>query len=179
MNSAVRRCSLFAVLAIIGSLVVSGAEPPYSISISALKDVVKAGSDIRIVIALKNISDHEIKVPRSPGTELGERSNDIEVVDERGTAVPESKYYRVIRGKDAYNAASGPVDKSSPAPIFAQEESTIVSTLRPGETLVDGMLVNKMADLTHPGRYTIRVRRRDNTLKTPVTSNSITVTVIN
>jgi len=58
--------------------------------------------------------------------------------------------------------------------------SLIVFTLKPGETLPDGIVLNRVVEPTRLGTYTIRVRRRHGeTIKTPVVSNAITVTLIN
>jgi hypothetical protein len=75
---------------------------------------VKVGSEVRIEVITKNVSDHDIDLPRSPRLDLGEQGNDVEVTDEKGAAVPETKDYRVLRGKDTYDDVPRPDGKFVP-----------------------------------------------------------------
>lgn len=150
-------------------------EASFSVTIATPANVVKIGSDIRIDITIKNTSDHEIDLPRSVRTDLGEWFTDVEVSDEKGNAMPETKYYRVLRGKDTYDNEPRPDGKF--APKVQQTFGLSGYSVKPGANLRDGTVLNKLVDLTRPGKYTIRVRRRDEGTKLSVTSNTITVTL--
>jgi hypothetical protein len=147
----------------------------FLITISTAANVVKAGSDIRIDISIKNISDREIDLSRSVRTDLGEWFTDVEVLDEKGNAIPETKYYRALRGKDTYDDEPRRDGKFSPK--VQQTFGLSGYSVKPGDNLRDGVVLNKLVDMTRPGKYTVKVRRRDEATKAWVASNAIILTL--
>jgi len=106
--------------------------------------------------------------------EKGEQSYEVEVRDEQGNKMPETKYYRVVRGKEKDDAPQ-PDGKFS-GPIYIGG-SLLGKTVEPGGTFPDGMILNKLVVIATPGKYTVTVRRFDDAAKSYVSSNSITLTV--
>jgi len=103
MKTTNRRYSLFAMLAISSTVILLAGGPPYSIAISTPKNIVKLGSESPNEVTTRNTSNHNIDLPRSPRVDLAEQGNDLAVTDEKGVAAPETKYYRVLRGRDTYD----------------------------------------------------------------------------
>lgn len=131
------------------------AEPVFSILADASNGhVFKTNSDVRVSIALKNTTNHDIMVPLTVGP--GEFVYRIEAKDEKGNAAPYTKYGRGVM-----------VERSIGAKM-----SEISIPLKPGETRQVGeAMVSKLFDLSKPGEYTIRVHRSD------VDSNELKLTV--
>lgn len=172
--SSVPRRYLFVTLVTLAVPGVSrAADPTISITISTRRPVVQLGSELRINIVLKNISSHPIEFWRSPSEERGEQSHEVEVRDEQGNKMPETTYYRVVRGKTK-DEAPRPDGKFSPMNLGG---SNLSKTVEPGGTFSDGMILNKLIDMVAPGKYTITVRRFDEATKSYVSSNTITLTV--
>ena len=172
--SSVPRRYLFVTLASLSAIGVSrAADPTISITISTQRPVVQLGSDLRIKIVLKNISSDPIEFGRSPSEVQGERSQEVEVRDEQGNKMPETAYYRAVRGKTKDDP---PRPDGKFLPIFIGG-SYLTKTVEPGGTFPDGMILNKLIEIVAPGKYTITVRRFDQATKSHVSSNSITFTV--
>jgi hypothetical protein len=165
---------LFPILCVVGPTILSSADAPFSITITTPMDVFKAGAEIRANIVFKNTSDRVISLPRSPAEDRGEIFCDIEMRNADGKVVPETKYYRALNGKSNVETESKPNAKFEPVTFHG---SIVVFDLKPGETLKDGLILNKLFDLTVPGKYSIRVQRRDDATKSLVTSNTATVTI--
>ena len=175
MRTSIRLFPLLTMILVCDSLIARAAEASFSITITTPKSVLKVASDIPIDIIIRNISDGDIDLPRSVRLDLGEWFTDVEVSDEKGNMMPETKYYRVLRGKDIYDSEPRPDGKFVPKTQSQQGLSGY--SVKPGETLRDGLVLNKLVDLTRPGKYAVRVRRRDEATKVWVTSNAITVTL--
>lgn len=175
MSTALRSLLLLAALGG-GAFVGSGAGwGSFSVTITAPKSVVRAGTDIRIDISVKNTSDHEIDLPRSVRLDLGEWFTDVEVSDEKGNALTETKYYRLLRGKPVPN--DEPRRDGKFAPRAQQRLGLSGYTIPPGGTMPDGLVLNKIVEFRGPGKYTVRVSRLDEATKVRVVSNSIVVTL--
>lgn len=148
------------------------AEVPFSITISAIPDTVKAGSDVRLNMVYTNTSAREITLLRTVGVNQGEYFSRVLIQDDRGKAVSSSKYGRELTGKDATPQGHGPYYLPPDA-----LGGLIGFELPPGKTLGDGMILSKLHDLSRPGKYTVQVERFDESTKTFVKSNKITITV--
>jgi hypothetical protein len=133
-------------------------QPRFLITISTPQAVVRSGGEVKVKIALKNISDHEISVSRSIGEDQGELHNDILVTDEHAKLLTKKK-------------------ATTSDPNFVIVDSTIFVRLRPGDVFKDGIIVSNSHDVTKPGKYTIQVERLDDESKILVKSNTIIVTV--
>jgi hypothetical protein len=175
MATAVRLLVLVAALAHLPPTALGRRTDSFTLTIAAPKDVVKTGTDIRIDITIKNTSDHEIDLERSVRLDLGEWFTDVEVSDEKGNALTETKYYRLLRGKPV------PDDERQRDGAYVPRAQQVFGLVRyavkSGETLPDGLVLNKLVEFRGPGKYTVRVSRRDETSKVRVVSNSIVVTL--
>jgi hypothetical protein len=146
---------------------------PYSITISTPNLIVKAGSQVRITIIVKNITDRKVPVMQSNGVDEGEFNYDLDIRDEQGKQAPETNELRSLRGE--------PDEHGHRHASYIVSEITYY--LKPGETLQDGIIANKLYDLSKPGKYTIQVSRykpeygKHGFSKARVKSNKITLTV--
>jgi dipeptidyl aminopeptidase/acylaminoacyl peptidase len=130
----------------------------FSIAISAVEDEVQVRSDARVSITLKNLSDHQIFFGHRPGRDTPEFSFRIEVRNAAGHVVEETAY-----GREAMQRQ--------------ESQSQTVDYLQPGGSVVETAHLTKLVNLSRPGRYTVRVFRRDAESKTVVRSNEITLNV--
>jgi hypothetical protein len=135
-------------------------QPSFSVTIGTAQEAVKPGSTVMVQILYKNTSDHAITLPRSPSPEQGEFLNVIEMRDQMNKRAAETDYGKCLR------ESGGEGDMT-----------VVVFTLQPGETLKDGVLLNKMYDLSRPGKYTIQVLKTDPDNRTTAKSNKLTITV--
>jgi hypothetical protein len=135
------------------------AESAFSLTITAPRDTVKSGGDLRLDISLKNISDRDQSVAyTSP-----EVTFDIRAFDFAGKPVGKTPSHRAVRGDDGSWNWSG---------------SAIISTFKPGKEVHQEVSLQKLFDLDRPGKYTVEVRFLDVLgNKAIVKSNTITVTV--
>jgi hypothetical protein len=144
-----------------------GTKPPFSIHISTSKDTVKAGTEIELKIVVKNISNHEIGFTRSNGKDQAELSYyTVQIRDVKGNSAPETILSRVLRGEDV--PSQGP---------WVLNGSDVMYRLRPGDTLDDEMIVNKLFNLSEPGRYTIQKQRADDSSGVVARSNQVTISI--
>jgi hypothetical protein len=139
--------------------------PSRSLTISAAQSTVKAGSEVKLKIVVTNTSDHRISVPMTLQNHA-EFAYLIEVQDSGGNQAPKTKYHRALRG-----------EKSDNEPIDSIKRNGYPVYLQPGETAEDRVIVDKLYDLTQPGKYNIRVKGKDPESNALIESNTITVTV--
>ena len=144
------------------------AEPPlqqpvggedYTVAIGGPQDAVRTGSDVRVTIALRNVSNHQIAFAHKPGTNNPEFSYRIEVKDAKGHLVEETAY-----GREALQ--------------HQQEESRMVEYVQPGKAAVQTAHLAKLVNLNRPGRYTVQVSRKDAKSGVVVRSNELTLNVV-
>jgi len=128
--------------ALIGSTA-RASDQPLKITISTSNPVIKAGSEIVIKLAVKNVSRKKKTVTKSNGPLEAELYYKVSVRDAYGNAPKETRYQRQITGKEPVNI----------------QRSTVYVTLAPNEALSDDMLLNKLFELDEPGRYTVQVTR--------------------
>lgn len=131
----------------------------FSIMISAPNDEVQVGSDARVSIVLKNVTDHQILFRHHPGTNNPEFSFKIEVRNSAGHVVEETVYGRAALQNQL-------------------AESRTVDYLEPGEMSAQTAHLAKLVDLKRPGRYTVQVSRRDPASHAVIESNEITLNVV-
>jgi hypothetical protein len=128
--------------------------------------VVKAGSEVSLDLAVKNISHERVFWNWQPHPYKGEINYQIrvDVQDSQGNRPPMTEAFRsVMETKQEL----GPVNK-----FLVQEPIT------PGETLTQKVVITDRFQLTVPGKYTIMVRSLDLYVsKLEVKSNTITMTV--
>jgi hypothetical protein len=112
-----------------------------------------------VVIALRNTSNREILFAHRPGANHPEFSFRIEVLNAQGRAVAETPYGRESRQRQ-------------------QTENRTVDYLQPGMSIVQTANVAKLAELNRPGKYKVRVSRRDSATGEVVASNELTLNVL-
>jgi len=164
------------VCALVGfpSTAVRCAEAPFSITISAAPDVVRAGSDVRLNIMFTNTSEHEIRLITVVGGK--EFFNLVQVLSDRGAAVPTTRHGRDLMGVSSTPEVL-PQRRSYFPRDFSGGLSLIGSPIAPGKTRDDDIVVSALYDLSRPGKYTVQVNRFDETTNAFVKSNKITITV--
>jgi hypothetical protein len=129
------------------------ANPLFSIAIRPTKDVVKADSEVRIDIILTNTSSHEIVIGECGVAAWGHYK--IEVQDSYGKPVPKTAWYKWVTGECPPSKVC--VQTSSPQVLCLHQAPHQI--LRPGEFLKEEIDVNKLYDLSQPGKYTIQISR--------------------
>ena len=114
---------------------------------------------MQVQITLTNTSNRRLLIQeRNPATDY-----QIDVRDERGTAVPETELGRKLKEP----------------PMIPMNSRNFGIYLRPNESTKENIALSDLYDLSHPGQYTIQVSRavsnkpKDGVVK----SNTITVTV--
>ncbi len=136
----------------------------HSLTIRAKQSQYRAGSQVSIEVITKNVSDHEIEAietDRTPSaTEL-----QIDVRDATGKPATETALNKAIRGGEALRVVSS---------LGGLGEH---SMLQPGKSRTDEIRIDQMFDLSHPGKYTVQVQRRDDKTGAVVRSNSVAIAV--
>jgi len=150
-----------------GAVCAQVAPSPFSLTLSSFVKVIKAGSEARLEIVLKNTSNHEFSITKSNAEDRAESHYYIDVRDSKGRPVPDTEYAHTVSNLN-----------SKPTTQFVFSE--VVHTLNPGESLSDIAVITKLYDLSRPGEYTIIVSRKISRElgKGTVKSNPITITVI-
>jgi hypothetical protein len=130
---------------------------PFTLTLEAEENAVKAGSEVKVDITLRNSSNRAMYI--SYGS--SELDYAFEVRDSQNRIPPETEFARKSKGR-------------------AYVSSDTVFNLQPGESLPKALVVlTKFYDLSRPGKYTIQVSRAvpkeagGGTIK----SNPITITV--
>lgn len=144
-------------------------KPAFSLTISTTNSTVTLGSPVMVKVTMKNESEHNISVYTENTSDQGGFVYKADVWDEKGSTAPETKFGRSIQGHDT--------------PEELRREPYIIVTsggegsLAPGQTIIDQVNLNKLYDLSRPGKYTIRLRRFDLESNSFVLSNKVTVKV--
>jgi len=152
-------------LATVGLLAIFLSGPPQSspaksniveITITSPKQSYGSGSEIEVTATLRNISDKTILARQ----ELTEIDYQIEVKD--------------IGGGPTLRTAYGQEDRS----VIIHTANKILA-LQPSETITESIPVNKLFDMTMPGRYLVTFYRLwpETGHGTRVPSNSLSITV--
>jgi len=153
----------FAILAASGSAAAQTAKtgkseaPPFSIAISAAREVVSAGAPIPAVVTFTNTSNHDIGIERAPV----EFNFKIDVHDSGGNR------------PSLADGSKVPIEG-----IETRGGSHFSILVAPGEALKIDFEIDKAYDLSKPGTYTIQLSRLDEATKSEAKSNIITVTVM-
>lgn len=137
--------------------------PPFSIAISTPSNTVTSTAKIRIDVVLKNMSAHAIPVSKVIRNDEAELDYHIVVRNIRGNEPSETKWGRRLHGKDPISAGDN--------------ASRIAGHLNPGDTLHEYTILNNIYDLTAPGKYSVRVDRRDVETDKIVKSNTLVINV--
>jgi len=132
------------------------------------QEIAKVGSPIVLKIQLKNISDHDLTRMSLPGAAdhgeiVGFRPT---VRDAEGKEPPLTQWGRQVFGR-----------------TFPGEPDLVLNAvgvvpLQPGESWKTQINLNKLYDLSAPGKYTVQIRYYDDEHKEWVTSKTVTVAVV-
>ena len=142
-------------------------KPALTLHLAPVEPAVKAGSKALVDVTLENVSGHNIKSLGSLGDEGF--LYPMNVWDEKGTTVPETKYGRLKHG---HKTAEDP-----PEYDYTAEGRVVFLRLDPGMSVTNRVCVSKEYDVSKPGKYTIQIEAYDDESQTSVKSNKITVTV--
>jgi hypothetical protein len=156
------------------------AKPALSLTLKAPSTVVRAGSQVPVELAVKNISRHEITLAAwrgrhesGPGVE-NEFGTGIVVSDSRGNRVPLTKSGRVLLNEEFLFNEAG---LHLPGFDLPQGEFAFLR-MRPDESREEEKTVGELYDLSKPGTYTIQASLMDPISHLLVKSNTVVVTVI-
>jgi len=140
--------------------------PDYSLTIRAIPAEAKAGTAINLSIAWKNLSDRSFRVAQEyKNPKRVDEAYRTYVRDEKGNLAPETAWGREIRtGK-------------SEGPPTLQTGAAYRYDLEPGEVFTQSILLNRLYDLSQPGKYTVQVEHLDPQTKLAVKSNVIELSV--
>ena len=148
--------------ALLGIVCVTSAQcqrRPLSIVISAPQSVLRVGSEVRLEVTLTNTSSRRMLIQeRNSATDY-----EIDVRDERGTAVPENDYGRKLKEP----------------PVMPMNSRNFGIYLQPNESTKESIALSDLYDLSRPGKYSIQVERgvSDNPKDGVVKSNKVILTV--
>jgi hypothetical protein len=142
-------------------------QSPFSVSLRAVQEVVKSGSEVRLEAIIMNTSGHEIIVSNFlPGgrPDTSGHGFKITIRDQNSVEPRLTKLGRfLINGEVGEDEEIGKV-------VFRH--------LQPGERLAYDIVISNLFDLNRPGKYTIQVERIVDATRTYVKSNTITVSVV-
>lgn len=132
----------------------------YLLTVRVGQPEYKIGTSVWVELTVKNVSGRNIEAP--PPAQADTRCI-IDVRDEKGNLAPETELGRARRAGETLYVGSTSLG-------LGEHEY-----LRPEETRSDRILLNRYYDLNRPGRYTLRVQRRDSAAG--VKSNTLTITL--
>jgi len=139
-------CILMGMFLPIGLPAVPGADTAFSIVITGPQKPVKAGSEVKVEIVLKNTSGRELTIGRTNAVSQAEFHYLIEVRDDQGHPAPDTEYGRRIMGRETKKRT-----------ILYGSDAFL--TLKPNGTLEDEAVASKLYDLSRPGKCLIQVSR--------------------
>ena len=131
----------------------------------------KLGSDIRIELVTTNTSDQALPYEVGAPLESIEESVGVEVRDDRGERLPETKRGQIVRTRRDENTPTGQV-------IVTVRNYGLMKQLKPGESLVEELILNRLYVIDRPGKYTVQVGPPAWSGSSGPKSNTITVTVV-
>lgn len=135
-------------------------EPWFSVTISTPEPIVTAGADVKLKIIFANNTGKDLHYAVG-GPARGGPAFDIDIRDGEGKPVPETTYGLKMHGKD-------------PRPFSGSVFST---TVHPGETIEQELILSKEYDLNKAGKYTVQVKEKNSVFQN-VQSNTITITLV-
>lgn len=187
MTSSLARLLCCALIASGWSSTAYGEEPPFTITLSAEQNPVKAGAEVWIKIVVTNSSDQTIYMTDKNAAEC---EYDAQVWDAQ-TRTPTRDTEWGIQVKNWPNAGfvitQGRKTRMPPCMIG----NSARAMLKPGKDMTSELMISDLFDMSPPGQYTIQLQRyvpnpndihtpghqRERDLDETVKSNMITVTV--
>ena len=158
MKTSLKRALTLIILTVYSTSSFGSTTAPFTLTLEAEENPVKAGSEVKVDITLQNSYNRAIHVHLS----LAEMEYTFEVRDDQNRIPPETEYARKAKGRG----------------YFSNDQ---ILYLQPGESLPKDLLVlTKFYDMSRPGKYTVQVSRAvpkelgGGTVK----SNTLTITVV-
>jgi hypothetical protein len=135
-----------------------------SLTISARQSEFAVGEEIRIAVAQRNTSGRVVETVAELNGDTSDRYFFTDVFDEKENPPPLTKRgRRILKGERDPDEIEG---GGNEAPYM----------LKPGATLVQGIVLNRLFDLSKSGKYTVEVRGSDDANR-HVKSNTLTITI--
>lgn len=126
--------------------------------------VLKSSSEVRLYVSVKNATDHEVGIVRSPG----------EIPEEQ------VRYQVDVRDSDGKTPDKTPYFKNFDSPSTMVRMSNRGYYLKPGESVKDAIVVSKLYVLKGPGIYRVWVSRAIPDLGGAIIkSNEVSITIAN
>ena len=148
-----RLLNTFAIVAILSgpahsqtTATVETARPRYALTIHGKQSSFKVGDEIRIEVTWKNTSDRPILA--APDIPTAETKYKVYLEDEKGDLAAETEMGRRLR--------TGRGEQGQETVTVGQ--MGLLRYLQPGETMNEEIILNKLYDVSKPGRYTVRVQ---------------------
>ncbi len=113
---------------------------PFTLSLEAEENVIKANSEVKVNVTIRNMSNRAMSVTDSNGPVPSDYV--IDARDVHGRPAPDTDFGRKLKLKE-----------------HGYFDSTFIFTLQPGESHKTAMVVTKLYDLSRPGNYLIQVSR--------------------
>jgi hypothetical protein len=138
----------------------TAANPPFTVTISALQPTVKRGHRAMIHIVLKSITQGQLTLPE----------------DRNGGDNGETNYLIFVKTRDGKPVLDTDLGTKLKAHTAAGQHSAIIKYLNFGEEVAENADLNRAARITAPGDYVVQVQRDDG-LYTPlhIKSNKIVI----
>jgi hypothetical protein len=138
----------------------------FTLAISVKRPEYNAGAEVWVEIVKRNTSDHPVRVVRvTKQIADADRFYRTYVRDEKGNLAPETKHGRWIRtGRD------------DPGETTVYVWSGMPGTILPGASFRDEILLNRLYDISQPGKYTVQIEGLDESGRT-AKSNTITIAI--
>ena len=125
----------------------------------------RAGSEISIEVIPENLSKHKIEAIEMDSTPLPTELQ-VDVRDTTGKPVEETALNKSLKRGEALQIRNSLRGLGEPPP-----------TLQPGKSRSNEIRLDRLFDLSHPGKYTVQVRRREKT-GVVAKSNIMAITVV-
>lgn len=157
MKTSLKLALILITMAVCAASSTQSSTPPFALTLDAEENSVKAGSEVKVDITLRNSSNRAISISYG----LSELDYAFEVRDSQNRIPPDTEFARKSKGRAYFS-------------------SVHVFYLQPGESLPKApLVVSKFYDLSRPGKYLVQVSRAvpkelgSGTVK----SNAITITI--
>ena len=146
------------IVPLLSTRVPTSAQEPLSLSVTAVEQTVRIGSEVRVKTKLTNTTKHTLNFYDT------NRDCDypVDVRDDRGNRAPETAYKRQLRCNGRLTDARN-----------------ILITLKPKQSTEDELVLTRLYDLNRPGNYLVQVWRQipKEVGKGPIRSNTVTLTM--
>jgi hypothetical protein len=142
-----------------------GERPDYSLSIRAKQAETRVGSQVTIEVVQTNMSDHQLTTSAGSGPDEAAVFYKTYVYGGDGALAPETKFGRRVR-----------TEKDDPGETTVIVGEALLRYLQPGGSLRDEITLNRLYDLSKPGKYTVQVQGLDSAGRV-AKSNTVTIII--